>query len=474
MYLNFFGFKKGPFHSAPDPEFLYLSHSQWEALGVIAYGVEWRMGFVEITGAAGVGKTTIIRSFMHQADKDRITTIAVPSPNLSFDDLLKTLFRELRLEASGSGDPSTLLEHLFHFLIEEHRRGRNVVVIIDDAQDMPLGTLEQLPLFANLENDGLKLLQVVLVGQNKLETMLKTEELKQINQLNAVRTELVPLSYQESLDYIKYRLAKVTIRGGPVFTPMALRKIAKHCKGLPRTINIVCDNSLLTACSTSEKPVPLRVVNEVIADIERNGTAGRFPWSKLRRKWGLLLASILLSLVALWISPQRRAIVTNIAALRSFGHHTLAPRPGELLSPQEEPSESNTLRSWLKVEEVPEPTAVKALSLSTIQHASLFSQKKLRGPEATDEKSPGSQLDREIVAPQSPKSIEAPLEVPKESAVRMDAASPIARSSQELPRPAEAEGPSNVNAQEAVREKASQPDPVGIIDWLLTQRPGRK
>jgi type II secretory pathway predicted ATPase ExeA len=474
MYLNFFGFKKGPFHGTPDPEFLYLSHRQWEALGVIAYGVEWRMGFVEITGDAGVGKTTIVRSFLSQADKDRITTISIASPTVSFDDLLKTLFRELGLEFSGSDDPSTLLESLFHFLIEQYGRGRNVVVIIDDAQDLPLETLEQLPLLSNLETNEGKLLQVVLVGQPKLDIVLSAEELRQIKHHITVRTELAPLSYQESLDYIKHRLSKVMNRGEPVFTPMALRKIAKQCKGIPRSINIVCDNSLLTAYSYSKNPVTLGVVNEVIADIESQGAEGRFPWSLLRGKWGLILASILLSLIAVWISPQGRLIVAKIAESRFFEHHGPVSQPGEFPSPQGESSDTSTLKSQLKVEELAEPAVAKALSSPAVQPAWLLSEQKLRGPGATEEKSPGRQPVDEIVAPPSLKSLEAPPEVPKESAARLDAGSPAAGSSQKLERPSESDDLSHLRGKEAERAGASQPDPAGIIDWLLQRHPRRR
>jgi len=164
MYLAFYGLKKQPFHLTPDPEFLYLSPSHKEALAAIIYGIEERKGFVAITGAVGVGKTTILRSYLESAERKRLKIIYIFNAKLTFEELLKTIYRELNLPLEGN-DVVEMVNRLYEVLIKEYEEGNTVVLVVDEAQNMPVGTLESMRMISNLETSKDKLIQIVLVGQ---------------------------------------------------------------------------------------------------------------------------------------------------------------------------------------------------------------------------------------------------------------------------------------------------------------------
>jgi general secretion pathway protein A len=268
MYLRFYHFKKEPFNVTPDPEFLFLSPGNREALASLIYGVEDRRGFVVITGEVGVGKTTILRSYLEKADKEHLKIVYLFNPNVSFKGLLKVIFSDLGL-SPGTDDVFEMVNCLHHLLIEEYKRSNNVVLIIDEAQNMPVETLENLRMLSNLETSTKKLIQIVLVGQPEFEQRLNQSELRQLKQRVAVRSAISPFTLEESLNYIQHRLAKVSIeKKNPIFDRRALKMIAKRAKGIPRTINILCDNALVTGFGYRKNRVNKRIVKEIVADLE--------------------------------------------------------------------------------------------------------------------------------------------------------------------------------------------------------------
>ena len=171
MYLDFYGLRKAPFQITPDPDFLFLSPSHKVALGAIIYGIEDRQGFVAITGEVGLGKTTILRAYLERVDPQQLRTICIFNANLSFEGLLKTIYAEFDLEYSP-GDLYDRVKQLQQTLIDEYQQGRNIALIIDEAQNMPLETLENLRLLSNLETATEKLIQIILVGQPEFEVIL--------------------------------------------------------------------------------------------------------------------------------------------------------------------------------------------------------------------------------------------------------------------------------------------------------------
>ncbi|MDR3553969.1 MAG: AAA family ATPase [Syntrophobacteraceae bacterium] len=286
MYREFFKLKKSPFHITPDPDFLFLSPSHKEASGSIFYGIERRKGFIAVTGEVGVGKTTILRSYLEGIDSEKIRIIYIFNAALSFNKLLKQICSELGVRMVGE-DPEELIVTLFHYLIEEYKKDRNVVLIIDEAQNMSVETLERLRMLSNLETSQDKLIQIILVGQPEFEAKLELPELRQLKQRIAIRSRIESLTAEESLAYIHHRLMRASSFHNPVFTGRALKLIIEHGHGIPRTMNILCDNALVTAYGYQRKPVDHRIVQEVLEDFRAGQTRNGFAWTIF---WLLVLA----------------------------------------------------------------------------------------------------------------------------------------------------------------------------------------
>ncbi|GIX47999.1 MAG: hypothetical protein KatS3mg131_2210 [Candidatus Tectimicrobiota bacterium] len=307
MYLEFYELHKAPFHITPDPEFLFLSPSHKAALGAIIYGIEERQGFVAITGEVGLGKTTLLRSYLERVDPRTLKTIYIFNANIAFPELLRLVAREFGLEAEGE-DPFALLQRLQQALVEEYQRGRNVALIIDEAQNMPVETLENLRLLSNLETATEKLLQIVLVGQPELEHKLARSELRQLKQRIVIHATLQPLTPEESLAYIRHRLAKVTTSPTPIFSKRALKCIVEHARGTPRLLNILCTNALIAGFGYRQRPIRARTVRQVIAELEGR----RLP----RRAWAVAAtaAGVLLAAGLFWASPYRPLLLSRFSS----------------------------------------------------------------------------------------------------------------------------------------------------------------
>ncbi len=275
MYLDFYRFKKNPFHITPDPEFLFLSESHKEASASLIYGIEERKGFIAITGEIGVGKTTILRAYLENADTEKLKVVYIFNAVLPFESLLRQIFNELGLVAAeGEGVPE-LVNNLHRFLIEEYKHDRNVVLIIDEAQNMPVETLENLRMLSNLETSKDKLVQIVMVGQPEFERRLELPELRQLRQRIAIRCRIKPLNRDESLAYLQHRLMKASSFHNQVFTKGALKRIVEEAEGFPRLINILCDNALITGFGYQRNPVGEKIIKEVIADFRGGGRKPR-------------------------------------------------------------------------------------------------------------------------------------------------------------------------------------------------------
>jgi type II secretory pathway predicted ATPase ExeA len=265
MYLTYYNLQKEPFNITPDPDFLFLNESHKEALASIVYGIEKRKGFIAITGGIGLGKTTIVRAYLETKGDGHLKIIYIFNANITFKALLKTIYQELEIE-DGAADVFEMVNHLHLTLISEYEAGNNIVLIIDEAQNMPVETLENLRMLSNLETSTDKLIQIVFIGQPEFDALIDRPELRQLKQRIAMRTVIQPLSSRESMEYITHRFNRAGLKGEQPFTVPALHAIVNGANGVPRTINILCDNALITGFGCEQRPVGLKVVREVLSD----------------------------------------------------------------------------------------------------------------------------------------------------------------------------------------------------------------
>ena len=267
MYTQFFGFDDKPFNVTPDPRFLYLSPSHQEAMASMLYGIRERRGFVSIIGEVGTGKTTLLHTLFNELDNE-VRTVFIFNTKINFNQLLQNILIELEL-TPVSNNKSELLNQLNEFLIEKLSLGENVALIIDEAQNLPSTVLEELRMLSNLETEREKLLQIILVGQPELDFKLRSPNLRQLKQRIGINCYITPLNHNQTMDYITHRL-NIVGADNNVFTPDALKSICYFSRGIPRVINIICDNALLTAFGKGERIVDHNIANDVISDLDGN------------------------------------------------------------------------------------------------------------------------------------------------------------------------------------------------------------
>ncbi|MBP6507542.1 MAG: AAA family ATPase [Opitutaceae bacterium] len=246
MYQSFYGFKEMPFNITPDPKFLYLSPTHQEALQHLKYGVQEKKGFIVLVGEVGCGKTTICRRFLNELDSKHFDTALILNPRVTETQMLKAILTELG-ETKIARSQVDLVSQMNRVLLERIERGRDIVLIIDEAQNLSFAVLEQIRLLSNLETDKQKLLQIVLMGQPELKDVLARDELRQLRQRILVHYELNPLSLTDMQHYIQHRLTLAGSVGRPTFTSWALKAIHRGSKGIPRIVNNLCDKSMLSA-----------------------------------------------------------------------------------------------------------------------------------------------------------------------------------------------------------------------------------
>jgi general secretion pathway protein A len=269
MYLEFYGLAEAPFSLTPDPRYLYFSRRHREAYEHLLYGITQRKGFIQLTGEVGAGKSTLCRAVL-EALGEGYSTALILNPVMTGIQLLRTILRELSLPDRGN-DRTRLLDRLNAFLLEESHNGREVVLVVDEAQDLSDELLEEVRLLSNLETDDRKLLQIVLVGQPELRAALDSHRLRQLRQRITVRYHLGPLERDEAESYIQHRLRVAGADGRPTFTRPALRSISSYSRGVPRLINAVCDASLLCGWVEGCDRLSWRQVRRAIAELEGRG-----------------------------------------------------------------------------------------------------------------------------------------------------------------------------------------------------------
>ncbi len=266
MYLEFYGLTQAPFDLTPNPRFLFHSGKHREALNHLLYGIRERKGFVQLTGEVGAGKTTLCRALLEQLN-GHFSTAVILNPVMNADELMKAIAVEFGLEVRGL-DRLGVIGAISVFLVKQVERGRETVLIVDEAQDLTEDLLEQIRLLSNIETDDRKLLQIVLLGQPELRDRLNSHRLRQLRQRITVRYHLKPLTRFEVDQYIQHRLELAGAKGVPSFTRPALWRIFLYSGGIPRLVNAVCDKALLAGYVEHSERITHRLVGRAIRELE--------------------------------------------------------------------------------------------------------------------------------------------------------------------------------------------------------------
>lgn len=266
LYDKHFGFADFPFSITPNPRFVYDNSLFREAFAILRYGIEARKGFIVVTGEVGTGKTTLLKAVMHDVEAT-VHTAFIFNPKLTFSQLVRSILIDLGIVES-SQDRLTLIAKLNEYLIEQFKKDHIVAILIDEAQDLSDDLLEEIRLLSNLETDSSRLIQIVLMGQPEFEQRLDQPQLRQLKQRIALRCRLTPLPRGEVGPYINYRLKTAGYQGKELFEAKAIEKISLNSQGIPRIINVICDNALLMAYTSSKKKVSADMIEEVARDLK--------------------------------------------------------------------------------------------------------------------------------------------------------------------------------------------------------------
>jgi general secretion pathway protein A len=313
MYLSFYGLREAPFAPTPDPKFLFQSARHREALAQLIYGVRERKGFIVLTGEIGTGKTTLLRTLLERLNAD--TPVAyVHNSALDIEGLLEYVLQDWGVKSTAATHAQRLFE-LNEFLISQHEKGASPVLVIDEAQNLSVPTLEAVRMLSNFETTNQKLMQILLVGQPELRDKLDLPELRQLKQRVGLRCHIAPLSPEETRLYIRHRLRIAGAADAGIFTDAAIQKIADYSRGTPRVINIVCDHCLLSGFADSKKRIDAGTVQEAVEYLEEGE---RSEWKRRRAM------SLVPTRGAVWAARSGVAVLVMVLiALLAFAANSL-------------------------------------------------------------------------------------------------------------------------------------------------------
>lgn len=281
MYCDFFGFTEKPFTITPNPHFVFLSSIHREAYARLLYGVDSHAGFISLTGEVGTGKTTLLRTLLTQLDPEKYISALIFNSCVSAEQLLAGICREFGVEAEEQ-TRFGYLDALNIFLIEQNSAGRTVLLVIDEAQNLEPEVLEQVRMISNLETERDKLIQIILAGQPELDTVLKRHDLRQLNQRITVRCRLAPMKVDDVTQYIQHRVAVAGSRIPDIFSPAAIRKIYRFSRGIPRLINVACEQALVLAWTRDARSVSPSMATEIIFELQQDHEREGF-WHHISR-----------------------------------------------------------------------------------------------------------------------------------------------------------------------------------------------
>lgn len=274
MYEQFFGLRERPFDLVPNPRFLYLTARQREALGNLQYGLVQPRGLTLLIGEAGTGKTTLVQAVLGELDRAMVECVLISNPTLTRSEFYEALADGFGLGPGASESKVKFLSAFRDHL--EYRRSAGLLsaLVLDEAQSLPYELLEEVRLLSNIETSTMKLLNVVLAGQPELANRLNDPNLRQLKQRIGLRCELTPLDFAETAAYIAGRIRIAGGEPAAIFSREAIVAIYEASGGVPRIINVVCDNTLIGAFATQTKPIVRKFVQDVCRDFDLLGRAG--------------------------------------------------------------------------------------------------------------------------------------------------------------------------------------------------------
>ena len=265
-YNAFFGFTQNPFNMSPDPSFLFRSWQHEEALANLIYGVQSRKGFIVLTGEVGTGKTTMLECLRDFLNAQQIAFASLFNSRLSVEQFFELLSYDLELRCDRHSKTEVLLA-LNNMLLERASVGRTTVLIVDEAHNLDWDVLEEIRLLGNLENRRGKLLQIIIAGQPELDRKLEAPEFRQLKQRVALRCLLRGFDLADSVAYMNSRMARAGLKEQAIFSGPLMEEIQFRSQGIPRLINAVCDNLLLTCFAMETKVATMEMLDEISADL---------------------------------------------------------------------------------------------------------------------------------------------------------------------------------------------------------------
>jgi general secretion pathway protein A len=266
MYNAFFGFTQNPFNMSPDPSFLFRSRQHEEALANLIYGVQSRKGFILLTGEVGTGKTTMLECLREFMNAQQIAFASLFNSRLTVQQFFEMLSYDFGLKGDPHSKTETLVA-LNEMLLERAAAGRTTALIVDEAHNLEWDVLEEIRLLGNLETRRGKLLQVVIAGQQELDEKLEKSEYRQLKQRISLRCTLRGFELDETVDYIDSRMSRAGVASQTIISPDIVAAIHNRAQGIPRLINSICDNLLLTAFAMESKVASMEMLDEVTTDM---------------------------------------------------------------------------------------------------------------------------------------------------------------------------------------------------------------
>lgn len=452
MYNEHFGLRQAPFRITPDTRLFFSGGGRGDILDALVYAITSGEGIIKVVGEVGSGKTMLCR-MLEERLPENVEIVYLANPSLSPDDILQAIALEMNLEVPDNAKRLQVMHALQQRLVEKHAKNRQVVMFIEEAQGMPIETLEEIRLLSNLETEREKLLQIVLFGQPELDENLDQANIRQLRERITHSFHLEPLSRNELRDYVNYRMRAAGYRGPDVFRPNAFHILARASEGLTRRINILADKALLAAFAENRHDVKRKDVQKAIAD------------SRFERRRPSLAPRITM---ALGITMVAGAAAWTVFERSQWPvQHPSAPAGAEAVTPARKPAGAETVPAARASPEAAEKTTIPAAAAADLPAplpdttpagmppAAAETNTALRMTSRADESGPAE-------APQ-PETVAAAVEPAENIRIAEAAVAPPATGSMAAAEPIAAETPEPVKpAAEAAAGRSAAAEPSGV------------